>query len=204
MDGVTEIAIRELACSVEGSLREGLVRDALDEIQAAGSRGAQDFEKAVQVLRQKRGRSGKQLVQWRFFIPTLVALDIPARAHLAIRLLGKEFRFSSRMAVERRLGRQKIEEELLGWKEKTPDWFLVCSERAAEWHEAWETMAPAFDALRGLIEYVAGFGTSRISTEQEPRARVPHPRWLIYDRPGGSLESARFLTESSDRGGYSR
>ncbi len=196
VDGVTEFAIRELACSAKTPLREGLVMDALNEMRAAELSSLEGFENTVEALKQKRGRSGKQAAQWSFFIPVLIALDAPTTARLKIQMLGKEFRFSSRAVVEGRLGRKTIREVLLGWEpEELPAWFLRCSQEGADWHGAWEEIGAAFDALRGLIEFVTGFGTLRISTDQQPRARVPHPRWLLYTRQGEPLGFARFIIE---------
>ena len=163
---VNTAAFAELCSSASHTgLAKGLAMKILGEMSTSNKKTVGDFEEIFeQQLKVNAIAASRQVDRWRFFIPIEVALsnDIVAQ-HPRIRILGRDFLFLSLSSVTRRLD-QKAREALRNPThikfhtgvevEHISEFFLTVSAQAPSWSLAWKDVAPAFDALRGLIECI--------------------------------------------------
>jgi hypothetical protein len=79
---------------------------------------------------------------------------------------------------------------------KAPEVFVLVESEAQRWEDAWRSIEPAFDALRGLTKLSLNLGVWRNSAaDKSPRQKIAHPLWMIVQKDSGKTEWAPFITE---------
>ena len=204
---VNTIAFAELGSSSSRSdVTRSAIMQILSKMSESGKKTVDDFEVIFEErLRSNAIAGNKQLDRWKFIIPLQVTLNADIAQRTRIRILGKDFSFISLTSAERILDREKRKdlrdpEAILLHTginvEQVPQVFLCASGQAVSWEAAWGELAPAFDALRGLIELSFDFYGRRItSSERSARRKIPHPLWMIAYKKGGSPQWVYFITD---------
>jgi len=207
LDGVTDLALRELGLSAIPALAPFDVGQTLRQLTslALDADLVSIFESSYARLRaETRGASAREIV-WTFYWPLKVRLADSITGRSVVTVLGTSFRFYRTRAVVRALGARQLEPASLTLLFQTSarvdlsPVFLVASQKASNADQAWRRLIPAFDTLRGLMEYGFGFGRMHFSFgEPRPRARVPHPECVLVNTPAQPLQGWRFVTEAQD------
>ena len=184
MDGVTDLALRELGLSAVPTLAAVEVMRTLRQLTGLASDAdlVGVFETSYARLRAEAKGTAPPETVWTFYWPLKVRLADSISGRAAVTVIGTPFRFCRTHVVVRALGARQLEPASLALVLPTrgrvdlPPVFLVASKKASNPDEAWRRLLPAFDTLRGLMEYGFGFGRMQFSFgEPTPRARVPHP-----------------------------
>lgn len=204
------VAFAELGSSSSHSgLTQSVIMQVLGEMSQNNKKTVDEFE-TIFKQRQKANAiaANEQIGRWRFFIPIEVTLDAGTARRSQIRILGQEFTFLSLASVERQLGkksRKTLRDTThitfhTGIKvEHLPKVFLSVSTQASSGNLGWKDIAPAFDALRGLIELYLGFYGWRISSSgKSARRKLPHPLWMIALKEGAPPEWVYFFTDEDN------
>lgn len=211
MDWPNWIAFAELSASaLPDDLDQSMIMKIVNQMVNEGKRSVADFERIFMDVKQKKEESLKRRIsEWRFFIPLEMTLGSGCPKSPRVKILGKSFAFLGLSSVKRRLGKAEIkgffssdyiEAETGVAVTDIAKVFLSVTAREATWQRAWKEIAPAFDALRGMLEFTHGFGGWRLSfgsSRMKPRRKVPHPPWMIAKKPKSSTELVHFLTDVS-------
>jgi hypothetical protein len=208
MDGVTDAAIRELGFSaVPPVLPVHVMRTLrrITEASAAPPDVVHAFEESYErTLKEERTERPSEHV-WTLYWPLKIKLDSSVPASASVTVLGTRFRLARTSTVVRLLGRRHFEPAALRQLLPTtktislPAVFMVASMKAPDADEAWRRLTPAFDIIRGLMEYRLGFGRWQIFFgAPKPRARVPHPEWMLIKAPAQPLDGMEFIYETDD------
>lgn len=203
-DTKTNFAFRELASSFsERPLTDAMVMNVLNTMQQKGKERYEDF---VTLCQQMFGQivpySRTCPTSWKFYVPFDIQLGKGLKRPVRLRILGEAFFFTSRDSVQRQLGKRKLQKIASRYRHRGghdypngAEVFLTTTSAGTSYEVAWEQIEPAFDALRGLIEFSCGFSRLQISTAQKPRRLIPHPRLLVATTNGKDVEVAYFLAE---------
>jgi hypothetical protein len=211
MDGVTDLALRELGLSAVPTLAVVEVMRTLRQLTDLGldTDLVSVFETSHARLRAEARGTATQETTWTFYWPLKVRLADSITGRSAVTVLGTSFRFCRTPAVARALSARQLEPASLALLLQTsdrvdlPPVFLVASKKASNPDEAWRRLIRAFDTIRGLMEYGLGFGRMQISFgKPSPRSRVPHPDWVLIKNPAQPLQGWLFVTEARDDGPF--
>lgn len=206
-DGITDVTLRELGCSATSRLPTIIVMRVLNELHKIQESSPEAFERAYDSLTSQQKAVPKQPVKrWTFFFPLKANLSTDLSRPARLRILDRTFLFLPTRSVERRLGKTSLNPRSLAflftaplnYKVEIPPSFFAGSQIGTSPDDAWHLLIRAFDTLRGVIELVLNFGTLWISSEPKPRARFPHPDWMIIKATGQPIDGIRFVTEPSD------
>jgi len=207
MDGVTDLALRELGLSAVPTLAVVEVMRTLRQLTGPGLDVdlVSVFETSYARLRAEARGTATQETTWTFYWPLKVRLADSITGRSVMTVLGTPFRFDRTPAVVRALDARQLKPASLAQLLDThgrvdlPPVFLVASKKGSNANEAWRRLIPAFDTIRGLMEYGFGFGRIHFSFgEPRPRSRVPHPEWVLMKTPAQPLQGWRFVTEARD------
>jgi hypothetical protein len=196
-----DIALRELATSTGNPVSHGVLLRALDEMLASEKTNIEDFQTIASRVRSSARSSTTK--QWEFFLPWSVTLEPAIGSPVAFRVLDKTLTVLLRESVEAELGAETLSATgPAAFLPYTPhdlttrSTFLRLSQEAPSSDEAWNLLTPAFDAFRGGIECLLPASLVRAGLSQdEPRARVHHPEWMLSRADTERPKIARFLRE---------
>jgi hypothetical protein len=193
------------ASSGRGALNHAIAMKVLAIMSRRDERSVDDFEARFEEWRRSRSTpSSPGTAPWTFFVPFRIKLASDLKKSPTITVLGKKFRFITRVSALRQLGKQTFEQPSDSiWAARVspdniPDAFVTIEGRGDSHHAAWKAVEPAFETLRGLLEFSFGFGGWRISTDQRARRKVPAPEWLIARQKGIAVEGIGFATEDQE------
>jgi hypothetical protein len=208
MDGVTDIALRELGLSAVPTLTEGEVMRVLRHLAGLPAEGdlVDAFESSYAKERAAAARkTPTPETVWTFYWPLGIRLADDITERPVVTILGTRFRFSRTKTVMQTLGVRQLGPTSLkvllhpGRQVGLPPVFLVASTKAPNFDEGWRRLIPAFDTIRGVMEYGLGFGRVHLFfQEPTPRAYVPHPQWMLAKTRGQPVQGVRFITEARD------
>lgn len=207
LDWVNMVAFAELGSSTtHAGLTESVIMQVLNEMSQNNKKAVGEFETIFeQRLKTNKLEANKQVGRWRFLIPIEVTLGSGTARRSQINILGREFTFLSLASVERQLDKKNrkalrdianIKSHIENKIEHPPKVFLSVSTQASSWKQGWMDIAPAFDALRGLIELSLDFyGLHITSRGKSARRKLPHPLWMIILKKDTPSEWVYFLTD---------
>ena len=75
-----------------------------------------------------------------------------------------------------------------------PTLVLTFEATAADFHDAWDEVAPSFGLLRSVLDFFSS-GTWRLGGSHAPRTRWPHPKWVVGFDGRSTVEGTRFIAE---------
>lgn len=198
----TIIALRELTSSSSHvNLTHSTVMKLLDKMYQRGEQTVDSFEAHFRDFLKERNRElQKKSGPWSFYLPLEISIHHDLKLPFTLTILNRQFSFIPRTSVQVGNGvldSPKNSLKILGFLiNDIPDVFLKISSTGHSWEEAWQVVAPAFDALRGLMEFSFGFGRARsFSSEPTPRRQIPHPQWMIALKRRNKPEGLRFVAD---------
>ena len=203
------IAFAEMVkTSKKHSLDEFMASFILQDMSRSGKKSIGDFE----LLYEQKYKQNRSLAQndggdWKFFIPIEISLASDITRPPRLKLLGKKFSIVTWKTVERQVDketRRNLRDPVL-LSEMTSiniarlsSAYLTVRGKGVSGYSAWREIEPAFEALRGLIEfYLNGFQTTiTFIGVRRPLRKIPHPLWMLAYKKGNSPESFRFVIDS--------
>jgi len=195
--------VSELACSsVNPELTAHLATPVLSTMHARLESSIDEFEaRAAQEANARQSKVAKAQKKWRFFTPIDIEVDTKVRRPVRVSVSGRAWFFLTYKSLERFIGKTTLGRASLDVFNNRKvdmdyDTFLSGSCDASTWEEAWSSLEPSFDLLRGWIELTLGFGGYRIlSSDQGARRKVPHPPWVIGKSEHGKATGVPFILE---------
>lgn len=213
MDWLNRIAFAELSASaLPTDLDQWAIMRSLNQMVRENDHSVVDFERIFKELRQEKAASlNRDKSNWKFFIPLGITLGSDLPKSPRIKILSKHFTFLGLSSVNRQLSKEErktflnpnyLTIETGVTITEIPQVFLSVSGRGASWLLAWREVAPAFDALRGILEFSFGYGGWRLSSDGiSPRRKVPHPLWMMAKKSEAPIEWVRFITDEDKPSG---
>jgi hypothetical protein len=180
---------------------------ALSRMTDRGLSTVEDFEAMhAEIWAEWARESNNQKSQWEFFVPFVMKLTDDAPRPATFSLLGTTFILDKWQATEGSIGTGNIDQAFAKdflKVEQRPETCLSLTAEGAGSVQAWETVIPAFDLFRGLLEYVHGYGRRSMSIgggSKSVRSIFPVPQWLLARNASGHLEVLRFDINKSPDG----
>lgn len=177
--------------------------DVLGALTAMYEKGRQDVEEFESLLQEPK-YSGKEKnaspPQWTFFLPMMMELADDLPKPTCIQIFDRKFDFEPLSSVEQKIGIDPLEgkevSKIVGSMKqvKIAETYLVANSVGDTWQAAWESLALAFYTLRGVLEFQISVGRWGYSFTR-PRARIPHPTWLIAMGPDSPLKGTTFIVD---------
>ena len=195
--------VSELACSsVNPELTANLITPVLSAMHTRLENSIEEFEaRAARQANARQSKVAKAQKKWRFFTPIDIEVDTKVRRPVRVSVSGRAWFFLTYKSLERFIGKTTLRRaslDIFHYRKVDMDYgtFLSGSCRASTWEEAWSSLEPSFDLLRGWIEFTLGFGGYRIlSSDQGARRKVPHPPWVIGKPEHGKATGVPFILE---------
>lgn len=204
------VAFRELiSMSRDSKIDEGAIMKTLGVMATENKSSIDDFEQIHHSLNFPLSpQQGISDQMWTFFLPVQVDLDTDAKTPYHLQILGQKFSIVRRDLLLRQIepsARKEFSNPEVVYLEtgcdyqQLPNTFLKARAIAPIWEEAWRTIVPAFDTLRGLIEIT--FNLFRFKSQyikwgrRKPRAYLPHPKWMVGYLKGNPLVWIPFLVD---------
>jgi hypothetical protein len=196
--GVSELAYS----SVNPELIVHLALSVLSTMHARLENSIDKFEaRTAQEANVRQSKVANAQRKWRFFTPIDIEVDTKVRRPVRVSVSGRAWFFITYKSLERFIGKTTLRRASLDiFHNRKVDMnygtFLSGICEASTWKEAWLSLEPSFDLLRGWIEFTLGFGGYRIlSSDQGARRMVPHPPWVIGKTEHGKATGVSFILE---------
>jgi len=132
-----------------------------------------------------------------FILPIKFPLDLKEGPPRVIQILGRRFAFMRIENLREYLGPAtndaEVREQIM-LSEPMPPTVVCVGGEGFPIEFVFDTVAPAFDALRGAMELSLHFGQARMMVgPSEPWGRVPHPKQLFCLREGKPVDGLGFV-----------
>jgi hypothetical protein len=171
------------------------------------SKKVKDLDRFEQFVLDQRTAASKsratQSFTWTFYIPVNVILTPAATNPPPIRVLGVDFRLATWVEVESRLGGQVIDHQFTmysyGPTPKKPATAIIVDAEGDKVENAWESVAGAFDSLRGVMEFYFGVGHGRDPYPDSPLSTFPRPNWMLVANVRGDVDLGQWEGERETR-----
>jgi len=180
------IAYHELLSSIKrNELNSLAAHKTLTEMKANSKNKLDEFSDTYYRIKKELGSKKPLKTKWTFFIPIEAEFENTFNYPISINLLGNKYQFVNKISHSKRLlsslpfrlddYEKQVKEHLT-----SPNMiFLSIASYGVDWDSAWENITPSFDVLRGVIEFSFSFRGFQISSHNKPRAKIPHPKWLL-------------------------
>ena len=174
-----EFHLRVISAMTKDHLSTGEILQVLTEMHKQGKNGSAEFRETY--IEDQKMSCGEQC-RWIVCMPWAVKPDPWAKISFQITVGGICFKVSGWDRYERRIKDSPLWPELCEESHRSDEVFsglcLSAESVGRGEYEAWEAIAPAFYALRGIVELVFGFGQRKWSVAPQPQGYVPHPLWV--------------------------
>jgi hypothetical protein len=150
------------------------------------------FESGLSELRRSESREeGQNSRDWDLLVPFPTCLERGFPLPMQLRVLGTDFELIPWEEAEAYIAKDESTPTLhqlviarTGIKLPAPTHAMRVRAASARHDRAWEKVQPAFDTLRGLVEFEFGQHRFHFGPVEAPLHYVPHPRWLVAVTPG--------------------
>jgi hypothetical protein len=197
-------AISELVHSAAVYLESSMIFNVLRIMNEQSKTGIDNFEEIYDQV-YKKTSSPQKLTEktWEFFLAINARLVLAEKQKAVVRVLGIDFTFYDTSVANKKVrgkpltDTKKLREIISSAIQNTPPTILYVRGKGITWEKAWSTIAPALDALRGMIELTRGLGRMQMSTNEHSRCVIPHPAWMVIQekQSADSISGVWFLLE---------
>jgi len=196
----TDLAMQELGDSLQNPVTPFVVMRILTRMGGPTASMLTEFEVAHdQVVTENKAALARMTAHpWRLVLPMKMRLDDSVPAGLSISVDGQTFMFLRYAELGQELSdaisssrlQQAFHGELMDVR--IDEAFIVAEQNASAAEVALDQLYPAFNLLRGVLEYTVSRGEARlISGRQQPRSNLPHPK-LVAALSGTTYRALRF------------
>lgn len=132
-------------------------------------------------------------MRWKFLLPTTARLAASLPPRRSLKVWGERFYFRSSRSV-REVTRPLVSRVDPSLLEHWDSWssYISVSADGTDWRGAWESLEPAFDTLRGIIEISDLWGSISLRTQPGQIATVPHPTAIFVFPNRGPPDGSAF------------
>jgi hypothetical protein len=212
-DGIkSTIAFSELAASAkDGVLSRSLIMQILREMHENNKKTVEEFELLYEQKQEERLlASNSKADEWAFFIPIDINLASDIVGIPKFIILGKDFTLENWEVVDRQVDEatrrklhtpEQLSEELNSINLfRSPNLYITVRGKGANAVNAWREIDPAFEALRGLLEFFLNrFQTTNTWIgERRPLRKIPHPQWMLAFKENVEPEWFRFVIDTEN------
>ncbi|KUO58452.1 hypothetical protein APF79_05980 [bacterium BRH_c32] len=179
-------AYHEFLCSIKSKEYDHLsAHKAITEMKSASKNTLEDYCKIYN--RNRKETPQKKAVQNKFifYIPIEAEFDSAINYPISITLIGNKFQFIKNIPYSQKILNQlpiRLFEYQGNVNEHITDTrkiFLSIVGYGKDWDEAWDNITLSFDVFRGIIEFSFTFRGFQMSSQSQPRSKIPHPKWVI-------------------------
>lgn len=193
---MNQFVLHELEASTTDGIAESDVMKVLQLMREKGRDTVEEFAETRQQILEESA-SGGQPITWKFFLPMSMDLSEELSKPIRLHVLGFSFYLRTKESVKRDWDgadlRQKIMENGVGMRiSELPDTYVSCSGEGTDWDDAFRDVGGAFDAMRGLLEIQESYGDWRLMGGPKPRAKVPHPKYILSKSEQGEVQARYF------------
>lgn len=194
--GMNQFILYELAAATANQISDTDVLKVLKRMHEEGRDTVEGFAESRREIVEESASGGRP-VKWKFFLPVEMDLSDELSKPIRLHVLGFSFYFRTDDSVSREWDgadlRQKIMENGVGMRiSELPDTYVSCIGEGTDWEDAFHGVGSAFDAMRGLLEFVTSFGSWRLMGGPKPRGKVPHPKYVLSNSSEDEIQARYF------------
>jgi len=182
----------------ESSFDKNTASKTLTEMKTSSKRTCLEFSNLYSKIKTELIKKPRKDKKFTFYIPVDAEFENELTYPISITILENKFQFVNRIPYAKKfLSNLPIKlydyyEEVKNYACKPNMILLSVTSINRDWNTAWDDIVQSFDVLRGVIEFSFSFRAFSYSSRSKPRAKIPHPKWMLIRNQNGSYDSTTF------------
>ena len=179
------IAYHEFMNSInQNELNRSAVNKTLAQMKVSSKNSCEEFLDIYTKIKEEQNQKKPIKQKWTFYIPIDAEFEDNIKFPISITILGHKYLFVKNIPYGKKIFFNypvrlfEFQEEVFAHI-NNKNFFLCVLGSGVNLKSAWEEIALSFNVLRGIIEFSFGFRNFVLISPSRPRAKIPHPRWII-------------------------